>query len=103
MEDDVLTVCWHMYSQLLECCITWQYVFESLDAVTCLNMVLIGLYDDAKCEGQTVRFLCQRRGWNDKAKWFDHTLDRGMEGNENMLALDNIVLLICKFVFCSGI
>ena len=53
----MLTACWHMYSQLLKCCITWQYVFESLDAVTCLNMVLIGLYDDAKCEGQTVRFF----------------------------------------------
>ena len=48
-------------------------------------------------------FLCQRHGWNDKAKWFDHSLDRGMEGNENMSALDNIVLWICKFVFCSGI
>ena len=47
-------------------------------------------------------FWCQRHGWNDKAKWFDHSLDR-MEGNENMLALDNIVLWICKFVFCSGI
>ena len=42
MEDDVLTACLHMYSQLLECYITWQYVFGLLDAVTCLNMVLIG-------------------------------------------------------------
>ena len=48
-------------------------------------------------------FWCQWRGWNDKAKWFDHSVDRGMEGNENMMALDNTVLLICKFVVCSGI